>query len=51
MIRRHDMGRKKKKEKKAEEKLAMILLACMYIPVVVIGLAARAVSVRNGFKK
>jgi hypothetical protein len=35
---------KKKKEKKAEEKLAMILLACMYVPVVVIGLAAKVMA-------
>ena len=35
-------GKKRRAEqRKAEEKLAMILLACMYIPVAIIGIAAR----------
>ncbi len=42
---------KKKKEKKAEEKLAMILLACMYIPVAVIGLAAKVLTDRDFRRK
>ena len=39
--------KKKKKDQKAEEKLAMILLACMYIPVAVIGLAAKIMADRD----
>ena len=36
-------GKKRRaKQRKAEEKLAMILLACMYIPMAIIGIAARA---------